>query len=37
VFFSTIIGNLKSFLFAIVGAEYVLGTCCPGARTSTRS
>ncbi len=36
VFFSTINRNPKSFLFAIVGAEYVLG-CCPGARTSTRS
>jgi 2-polyprenyl-6-hydroxyphenyl methylase/3-demethylubiquinone-9 3-methyltransferase len=34
VFFSTINRNPKAFLFAIVGAEYVLN-CCPRARTNT--
>jgi 2-polyprenyl-6-hydroxyphenyl methylase/3-demethylubiquinone-9 3-methyltransferase len=34
VFFSTINRNPKSFLFAIVGAEYVLN-CCRAAPTNT--
>ena len=36
VFFSTINRNPKAFLFAIVGAEYVLQAAAARARTSTR-
>jgi SAM-dependent methyltransferase len=34
VFFATINRNLKAYLLAVVGAEYVL-TCCRAARTTT--
>jgi 2-polyprenyl-6-hydroxyphenyl methylase/3-demethylubiquinone-9 3-methyltransferase len=36
VFLSTLNRNPKSYLFAVVGAEYMLA-CCPRARTTTPS